>query len=83
MLKGKELLHVVSLQLEDLFVFRVGQNEELVLLSLDLILKLYIIVGGLHECHSQVLWNNDVHDVYLFNDDTIWVELVLELLLQD
>lgn len=83
MLKGKELLHVVSLQLEDLFVFWVGQNEKLVLLSLDLILELYIIVGGLHECHSQVLGNNDIHDVYLFNDNTIWVELVLELLLQD
>lgn len=52
MLKGKERLHVVSLQFEDLFVFRVGQNEDLVLLSLDLILELYIIVGGLHECHS-------------------------------
>jgi hypothetical protein len=83
MLKGKESLHVVSLQLEDLFVFRVGQNEKLVLLSLYLILELNIIVGGLHECHSQVLGNNDVHDVYLFNDNTICVELVLELFLQD
>ena len=79
-LQGEKSLHIISLESEDLLVFGIGDNKKLILLSLDLVLKLNIIVSGLHESHSKILGNNDIHDVYLLDDYTVIIEFCLKFL---
>jgi len=79
MLESKELLDVIPLELENFFVLIVFQNEHLILLMLNLLLKEYIKLCGLHKAESQISWNDDVHDIDLFNDYTIWFEFSLKI----
>ena len=71
MLELEQNLHVVTLELENGFVLIVSYDEQLVLLPLYLLLEVDIVVGSLHEANTEVSRQDDVHNVYLFNNDTI------------
>lgn len=77
MLKGEKDLHVVSLQLQKLFVLSIVDNEHLILLPLDLLLKVNIVISGFHQADSQVSRDYHVHDIDLFDDDTVNLKLFL------
>jgi hypothetical protein len=71
MLELEQNLHVVTLELENGFVLIVSYDEQLVLLPLYLLLEVDVVVGSLHEANTEVSRQDDVHNVYLFNNDTI------------
>jgi len=72
-----EHLHVVPLQLEKLLVLVVVDSKQSILLSLYLLLQEDIKVGGIHQSNSQVTRENNVHDVYLLDVDSIGSKLRL------
>ena len=79
MLKLENDLHVISLKFQEMLVLSIVDNEHLVFLPFDLLLKINIIVGGFHEANSQVSWNDDVHDVDLFNDYSVNFKFIHEI----
>ena len=46
---------------------------------LNLLLEEYIKFSSLHEAESQVSWDNDVHNIDLLNNNTVWVEFSLQI----
>lgn len=79
MLKCEKDLHVVSLQLQKLFVLCIVDNEHLILLPFDLLLKVNIVICGFHQADSQVSRDYHVHDIDLFDDNSVNLELFLKL----
>lgn len=47
-----------------------------------LLLKVYIVVGGLHEAYSQVSREDDIHNVHLLNSHTVDSEFFSKLVEQ-
>ena len=78
-LEGHQSLHVISLESQQLLVFVVVDDKHSIFLLLDLLLEEHIECSGLHECEPQVDWKNNIHDVYLLDDDAVWVEFGLQL----
>ena len=46
---------------------------------LNLLLEVDIIVSREHEILTEVSWQDNIHNINLFDDDTIWFELDLKL----
>ena len=79
MLTCHKLLKIVSLELQKFLILAIINNQHLISLLFYLLLQIDIVVGGEHQIFSQISWEDDVHDVYLFNYDTIWLEFNLKL----
>jgi len=71
MLKLENNLHIISLKLQEMLVLSIVDNEHLVFLPFDLLLKINIIVCGFHQANSQVSRNDHIHDVHLLNNYSI------------
>lgn len=71
-LESHQNLHVISLKSQALLVLLVGDIQLLVFLLLNLLLKPDIEGGGLHKRLSQISWQDDVHDVHLLNNHSVW-----------
>ena len=78
-LASHKLLKVVSFKLKKFFVFSIINDQHLIGLLFNLFLQIDIVVGCEHKILTKVSWKNDVHDVYLFNYDTVWLEFDLKL----
>ena len=81
MLKVEQLLNVVSFDLEESLVAFVGNLQKSVFMLLDLLLKIHIVVSGVHQSQSEVSWENDLDDTDLFDDNTVRRKLLLKTLL--
>lgn len=77
-LEGHQSLDVISLKSQESLVLVVIDDEHSVLLLLDLLLEEHIESSGLHQSKSEVNRENDVHDIDLLNNYTVWVELGLK-----
>ena len=78
MLKLKKLLHVIPLKLKNLLIFVIDDSDHFVLLLFDLLLEVDIVVGGSHQSDSQVTRDDHVHNVYLFDHNTVLSESYLK-----
>jgi len=82
MLKSKQLLDVISFQSKNFLIFIVFQHKHLVLLVFNLLLEEHVEFGRLHQAESQVSWDDDIHDVYLLDNHTVWVEFSLQIVFE-
>lgn len=82
MLQSEQPLDVISLEFKNFLILIIFQYKHLILLVLDLFLKEYIEFSGLHEAESQVLWDNNVHNVNLFDNYSVWIEFPLKVILE-
>ena len=57
-------------------------STSFITLVLDLLLKEYIICGSELECASEVFGDDDVHDVDLFDVDSVLIEAHVEVVLE-
>jgi len=80
MLVGHQYLQVVSLELQQFLILLVINEKKFVVLCLDLLLEEHIKIGRVHQGNSEISWEDDVHDVDLLDENTVWVELCLKLL---
>ena len=62
------------MELEHLHVLRICEFEHDIFLLLDLLLQIDISCCSVHESVSQVIGQDDVHDVYLLDYDAVWLE---------
>lgn len=79
MIQLRHYLLVVPLQLKHFLVLAVRQLQHLILLQLYLLLQVHIRCGCTHEHFSQIFRKKHVHDVYLFDDDAVGLELFAHL----
>lgn len=79
MLAGHKFLKIISLKLKKLFVLTVVNNQHFVNLLFYLLLEVHIVISSEHKILTEVSWQDDVHDVNLLDDDTVWFELGLKL----
>jgi hypothetical protein len=49
---------------------------------LHLSLEENVEFSSLHQALSEIYWDDDVHDVYLLNHNSVWVEFLLKFILQ-
>ena len=78
--KFEKSLLIVTPQLEELLLFPILNSQQVEILLLDLFLKEYIIASRLRQMLSQILRQEYFHDVDLFDDNAIRLELLSQFL---
>lgn len=82
MLKFENDLLIVSDQLKKLLFLIIVDFEHFIGLFFDLFLKIHIVIGGGHEGNSHIFGKDNIHNVNLFDDDSVLDEFSLEILFQ-
>jgi len=81
MLQVENLLDVVSLYLKEGLIAFILNFEECVFMLLHLLLKVNVIIGGIHQTGSEILGKDDFDDTDLLDDNSVGRKLLLKILL--
>jgi hypothetical protein len=72
---GHDLL-ISSLELKHFFILSVPQSKHLIVLFFNLFLKVHIGRSRAHQDLSKIFGKQHVHDIHLFDNDTVWLKFL-------